>query len=615
MTMSAAIRCLAVTVVALAACGETITQPAGLRLDRVEGLEPGGTARLVGQSLSGVNVLTVAGDTVAELVVVSDKEATFRVPTLRACETDGRMVDIMANGNATLRASLSVSGAISMAVGESRILAPEMLTCLRLPARDEDYVLSAVRTTVPEGDVEDIERMLFFRTWTEGTAQPVWARRSEPSVVTAQVAPVVSSAPYVYAANPVPFDTRYATAAEGQTVTMVDWRWTAADNAALCQQPKSQVPTFPATVVAATPRVVIVVDGRHAAAATFLNAASSGWLREAAQMVESVLLPTMRTVFDPAFQPLAGGGGRFYALLTNMSGGTGFAYDGILPGATGGSQAICPHASEMTTVRLNAAHWSQSQNRDPSRLAGLLIHEYAHNAEARIHLRAGRQSTSAWFLSEAWATVAEETAARLASNQPEGALRSRITAQMPHPGIAFSGLWGRRETVGPWQMGGRYTIAAQMLLFLRELVGEVSTAHGANPTFHQRTYAEPRDWTDHESAVPALAAAVGLTHADLVDRHALAAITAGLVSEEVIAQRNLPTFRSWNLRELAASEGPLNPNFDGRVSRIRNEYVDQWVPDGGYAAIYLMADANKGISLAFIQMPHPSGIVRLTRLR
>ena len=462
---------LALLTLALAACSEPVTQPAGPRLERVEGLSPGATARLIGDGLSAVNTITVAGDTVGELVV-SNREVSFRVPPLRACETDGRMVDIVANGELTLRAPLMVPGTVSMAVGESRILAPEMLACLRLPARDEDYVLSAVRTSVPAGDVEDIKRMLFFRTWTEASGQPVWARSSRAIAITPGVAPTFSSPPYVYATDPIPFDSRYATAEEGQTVTMVNWRGTAVDNAVLCQQPRSQVPTFQARVVAATPRVVIVVDTRHPQAAEFLNSTANGWLRAAAQMVESVLLPTMRAVFDPTFQPLAGGGGRFYALLTTMGGGTGFAYDGVLPGASGGSQAACPHASEMTTVRLNAATWAQPESRNPSRLAGLMIHEYAHNAEARVHLAAGRPSTSAWFLSEAWATVAEETAARLASGQLLGAVGSKITSQMPDPGSIFLGLWGKQEVAGPWQMGGRYTISAQMLLFLRELGGK-----------------------------------------------------------------------------------------------------------------------------------------------
>jgi len=299
--MNVLMRRLALAVFLLTACAEKVTQPGGLRLERVEGLAPGSIARVVGEGLSALNTITVAGDTVAELVVVSNREATFRVPTLRTCETDGRLVDIVANGEATLRAPLGVPGTISMTVGESRILAVDDLTCLRLPARDEDYVLSAVRTSVPQRDVEDIKRMLFFRTWTESTSQAVWARSSSASPFTAEAPPVVSNPPYVYAANPIPFDTRYATAQEGQTVTMVDWRFNAGENAALCQQPKSQVPTFDVRVVAATPRVVIVVDPHHPQAATFLNTTTNGWLRDAAQIVEAVLLPTMRTVFDPAF--------------------------------------------------------------------------------------------------------------------------------------------------------------------------------------------------------------------------------------------------------------------------------------------------------------------------
>jgi hypothetical protein len=399
----------------------------------------------------------------------------------------------VANGEATLRAALEVPGSVSLGVGESRILTPEDFTCLRLPARDEDHVLIAVRTSIPDRDAEDIRRMLFFRTWTEGTASPEWARTSSATPFSPAVAPVADSPAYVYAQDPAPFDTRYATAQEGQTVTLVDWRWTAAENATLCEQPRNAVPTYTAQVVAATPRVVIAVDTRHPQAATFIGAGSNAWLREAALMVESILLPTMRSVFDPAFEPLRGGGGRYYAVLSTMGAGSGFAYDGMLPGATGGSQAICPHASEMTTVRVNAAVWSQPQYRDASRLAALLVHEYAHNAEARIHLLAGRPSTSAWFMSEAWAVLAEETAARLASGQPEGATHARITAQMPDPGSVFLGMWGRQEVAGPWQMAGRYTVSAQMLLFLRELSGEVAATPGVTTTFHQRLYAETRD--------------------------------------------------------------------------------------------------------------------------
>lgn len=613
--MPALVRRLILPLLALTACVETATQPDGLRLERVEGLTPGAIARLVGRDLATVQTLTVDGTPVEEFVV-SPEEITFRVPIWRTCETDGRPVEIVANSDATLRAPLHTPGSISMALGESRVLSADDLTCLRLPARDEDYVLSAARTSVPAGDAETIKRMLFFRSWTEATTPPVWARASQAPALTPQIAPVVSSPPYVYSENPVPFDARYATATEGQTVTMVAWRPTAADNVTLCQQPKSEVPTFSAQVVASTARVVIVVDMRHPQAATILGSSVRARFREAAQMVESVLVPTMRSVFDPAFEPLAGGGGRFYALLTFMTGGSGFAYDGTLPGATGGSQAICPHASEMTTIRLNAQVMAESPAySDPSRLASLLVHEYAHNAEARVHLRAGRPSTSAWFLNEAWASIAEETAARLASGQATGAEPSAITPPMPHFGAVFNGMWGRQETAGPWQFTGRYTVSAQMLMFLRELSGEVSALHAGATTLHQRLYAESRDWTEHTSAVPALATAVGLTYAELVDRHALAAATAGLLPAAVISARNLPSFRSWNLRDLAVSEGPLDPDFAGRVSRTRNEFFDLWAPDGGYAAVYLMADGGKGLSLAFLQPPDTSGIVRLTRVR
>jgi hypothetical protein len=601
-------------VVCAAACAESTTQPGGLHLERVEGFAPGSTAKLIGSGLSGLSAITLDGDTV-DLLVKSDKEATFTVPRFRSCETDGRSIEIVANGEATLHAPLEVAGAVSLEVGESRTLSSADFNCLRLPARDEDYVLSAVRTSVPTDDVEDIKRMMFFRTWTEGRSQPVWARTSQGSAFIPEVGPVTNSAPFVYSTNPVAFDARYATAQEGSTVTMVDWGWNGEENIALCQLPKNQVPTYQARVIAATPRIVIAVDTRHPQAATHLDPASNAWLREAAQIADPLLVPTMRSIFDPSFQPLAGGGGRYYVVLAHMSGGTGFAYDGAMPGATGASQSVCPHASEMTTMRLNAAIWAQPQQRNAARLAGVLIHEYAHNVEARVHLKAGKPSNSAWFLNEAWATLAEETAARLASGQTEGAMASKVTSKMPGQGTLFYGLWGRQEVQGPWQIAGRYTVSAQMLHFLRELAGEVSPGQSSNPTLYQRLYSQTRDWTDHEASVPAISAAVGLSYAELVDRHAFASATAGLLPKDVIDARNLPHFRSWDLSETAKSEGPLNADFKGRASRTRNEYIDQWIPDGGYAAVYFMADGKRGISIEFLRPPDASGFVRITRTR
>lgn len=614
----ASVMLAAVLAAGAGACDFTSPNPGG-RLQRVEGLVPGSTARILGRGLASLGALTVDGVPATDLVVVSDGEATFRVPVVRECETDGRGVMLVADGTDTLSARMQVEGAISMEVGESRVITPADLACLRLAARDEDYVISVVGTGIPTGDAETVHPVLLLRSWTEAGNWPDWV---EPGLAVQEAAPrhppatLTSAAPVIYSDNPIPFDTRYATAQVGGTVTMVDWKWDVAQNEAICQLPKAQVPTFEARVVAATPRIVIAVDLRNPHAATFLDGATNAWLQTAATIAESALLPTMRAVFDPGFEPLRGGGGRYYALLTTLGGGTAFAYDGTWPGVTGGSQAACPHSSEMTTARLNAAVYADAGYRDPQALASTLIHEYAHNAEARVHLRADRPSNSAWYLNEAWASVAEETASRVASQQPQGALRSKITGSMPYSGTMFYGLWGRQQEAGPWQMRGRYTVSASMLMYVRELVGEIPATTRPAPTFHQRLYETPRDWTDRPGTLPVFAAAAGLTYEELVDRHALAAVTAGLLSDAVIQQRQLPHFRGWDMRELAAADGPRTAAFKGKFSRTRNQRVDLLVADGGFGAIYLMADGGKGISIQNLrQQPHPSGKIRLTRLR
>lgn len=606
----------------LTACGDKATRPPddGLRLLRVEGLTPGATARLVGRGLRELEALTVAGDTVQELAVLSDTLATFRVPVRRQCETDGRVVTLAARGAEPLQASLEVQGTVQMAVGESRVLALQDLTCIRLAARDEDYVLSVAGTGMPSGHGETLRSKLLFRTWTSANNWPEsWSGFYGPVMPVPPPGPPpppIAGGPDMFATNPTPFDARYATAQVGDIVTMVQWSGDAAQNETLCRLPREQVPTYPARVVAATSRVVIVVDTRHPQAAVFTNPATGGWLQEAANIVEPLLLPTMRSVFDPAFEPLRGGGGRYYVVLNTMApGALGFAWDGAWPGATGASQASCPHASEMTTIRLNAATFADAQYRNPPALATLLIHEYAHHVDGRVHLMQGRPSNSSWYLNEAWAVQAEETAARLASQQPQGATKTRLTTSSPAMGSVFAGLWGRHPRLGPWQAGGRYSVSAQMLLMMRELAGEVAVGATSAPTLHQRLYASARDWTDHAATVPGLAAAVGLPYEELVDRQALASVTAGLLPPEIVAAQGLPRFRSWDLRDLAAAEGPLNPSFAGRLPRDRNYSADLLVADGGHAAVYLMADEGRGVSLEVVRGPESPAVVRLTRLR
>src|SRR5918994_745851 len=88
--------------------------------------------------------------------------------------------------------------------------------------------------------------------------------------------------------------------------------------ASRCARPSHASSPRTTCSVCVSRRVAVVVDLRHPAAATFLDPAKLGWLRDAAAMADRLLLPTMRSLFDADYLPPAGGGGRFYLKLGSM---------------------------------------------------------------------------------------------------------------------------------------------------------------------------------------------------------------------------------------------------------------------------------------------------------
>ena len=61
--------------------------------------------------------------------------------------------------------------------------------------------------------------------------------------------------------------------------------------------------------------------------------------------------------------------------------------------------------------------------------------------------------------------------------------------------------------------------------------------------------------------------------------------------------------------------GPLSAGFPGRVGRRVGGEHSLAAADGGHAALYLMGDGPRGISLELVSMAPTARIVRLTRLR
>ena len=547
-------------------------------------------------------------------MIISDSEAQFRVPSMRACETDKRSVQVAADDSQPIKGVVRAQPSISLGVAESRVLTAADLQCLRLAAADADYVLSAANTTLPTAEVE-VQRPL-VSVHVLGTGEPALASSISGSLELGVARGLVEPAMFEqgvvsgsYSQSPAPFDPNYATAAVGDTLNFVDWFSSAAQ---ICNQPAESVPSFKAKVVAVAGRVVVVADLRQPAAAAFQNPATLGWLRDAAAAADQLLLPTMRSLFAADFAPLAGGGGRFWVMLgtvPGLPGFGGFAYDGPLGTANIFPQSTCARSSEMVVSTVNAQLLSSPQNQSVSSVSGLFLHEFAHSAD---FITSGRLKTSS-ILNEGLATLAEETASRIASAQPLNARHASVVGNAPAITGAALGMWGTSSNLGPWQFNGRYGANARMLLFLRELAGEASVNHGRAPTLYQRLIYKPIDWLNRPAVIGVITSELGIDYVDLTDRHTLASVTAGLIDPGVA--HSLPRYTSWDDSERAMISGPRSSTLAGRAScRTDNNYSLD-APGGGHAALYLMADGDRGISLEALSISPESRIIRLTRLR
>ena len=596
--------------------------PATVRVTSVDTLRPGQIAHVRGSGLTSLRSLLLDGVEATELVARSDSVAEFRVPSMRACETDMRAVKVSADTTAPITAVVRVPPSVSLRPAESRILTADDLRCLRLPAADEDYVLSAANLAIPTAEMESQRMLVSVRLLGTGDATvstlassdassdargPLAARSARGAGTLVEPAmPEPAALTGSYSQAPVPFDPRYATAVVGDTLRFVDWF---SGKPQLCHQPAESVPSFQAKVVAVAGRIAVVVDLRHPLAAAYLDPAKLGWLRDAAAITDRLLLPTMRSLFDADYLPPAGGGGRFYVLLGSLQAGTGFAYDGPLPTVNVASQASCPRASEMVVSLHSADRLALPQNQNASYAAGVFLHEYAHNADLLTSRRDRTQS----ILNEGLATLAMETASRIGSGQPLRARHSRVGADAPSPFESAFGMWGTEPALGPWQSNGRYGANARMLLFLRELAGEASVDHGRRPTLYQRLIYAPVDWNHRPAVIAHITSVLGVEYTDLIDRQTLASVTAGLIDPDVV--HDLPRYTSWDHSERARSSGPLSAGFPGRASRRAGGEHTLAAADGGHAALYLMADGPRGISLELVSMAPNARTVRLTRLR
>lgn len=528
-------------------------------------------------------------------------EIRFAMPARRPCEVDGRAVQI-ASGTASYGGRLTVPSVLRMDPGESRILgASDLAACLEFPAADQSFVITALNPSISEAP--GVVPLFTVQTWTSagapsGNLSTGRAASAMPATSQQQPRLAITLGDDSYQANPASFDPRYATASPGDTVSWVDFRspqWYANGN--ICDEPRSQVPTFNAVVAAqsSSGRTVIAYDARTAYRDVWNSEATRSRLTRLADIVERWTLPAVREVFDSGYEPIRGADGRWWHIFR-----TGVAQPTV--DQAGLPQSMCRHFSEVaTTLGPDSPPTADGQ---VDVLAGYLIHEYGHHAEDVIAVRRwgnvfGRGAPGWGAIGESWAQTVQETAARLASGQATGARYDKLTAGVPYADFYGTG-YGERPDLSPWGGGrGAYDHGTRLLMFLREQWGDAPL--GTNRArFYQQALALP------SYDFPSLAGLVGLDATTALDRWSLAEATDDLVAPDVATARGLPQLRTWVPQD-------REPPF--QVSRTVNATLPVSVARGSYAALYLFAAGDLGVSVTIANITSVPKVVRVTRLR
>jgi hypothetical protein len=568
-------------------------------------LVSGGEGVLVGAALDLLPAsITVDGQNVVPTARTAE-EIRFRMPPGRSCETDGRLVTIRAE-NLTHSAPLTVPSVLRMEVGESRVLSREQLAsaCIQLPAGEQSFVMSVLNPSL--ADTRVAVPMFTVRTWTAAGGMPTMftigsaTRAPAPREPRRAVYDVTPGSDF-YSENPEPFDPAYATAMPGDTVRWVDYdspEWYGNGN--ICRAPKSSVPTFGAVVLAVSSsgRTVIAVDERTRYWAEWTSDASRARLARLAEIAERWTLPAIREVFGADYQPVRGGGGRTWHVFR-----TGIARHTV--DLAGMPQSMCRWFSEVANSL--GPDVPLMYDAQVPVVAGYLIHEYGHHAEDVFAVRRwgnvfGRGPSGWDDVFEAWAQTVQETATRLASNQPTGARHELADGpDIPSTDFYHTG-YGERPDQSPWAWDrGPYEQGTRLLMYLREQWGDAALGSARERFYSRVTGLESYDFQS-------MARLVGLDPVTALDRWSLAEATDDLVDPAAVAARELPQLRTW----VPDDPGPLR-----RVSRTADGLHALGVASGSYAALYFLADAmpGPGVSLTFSEFGTAPFIARITRLR
>jgi hypothetical protein len=592
---------------------QTPPPPPPLRITTVEAVIGGQSVSFTGQNLRSITELRVDGRTVS-FEILSDTSGRFTAPAEAACDIDGRAVEIIANTTARATGSLRVSNAVRLEVGEARLLSAQQLACIQLPAGAEEFLFAAASHT-GEKIVDDVFRLL---TASPGAAQGSAVAGSlgiagltghahgghehlaltEASLARAANAPAAQSTTPFY---------NYADAQVGDDVIMVDW-----DNPAVLSATKlDELPTFVGRVVAVTPGQMFVVDLRVKNASVFDSPVVREKFRAAGEIADKYMLRALQAVIDPSLQlPQEGAAGRMMNIITTLPAG--------IAGTVRGEE-IVPRlgASHMFASRLSStlADWNAEG------IAGVVIHEAAHIADAYDSYRNGGKRSAGWYM-EAVAVSVEDMAARMAMGNVRPDMAD-MRDGVPSSGIRFGPSF-TAPTHSPWGAAGSsigaggpgaYDRGARILRYAQQKAGQLGFL-AAGETLHQKLVREAPRWQDGFEAhvrafnVDAIARAVGMSARDLLEESMLADLTDGQVAPEAASRFGLPRNEAWNQTQQAGGLPPFRVLSRGATL---DEQVR--VPAGGYAYWYIEG-GTQGLSLqAENVVLKDHNVVHLMRLR
>lgn len=595
---------------------EDVDPDAVVVISSLSPLVPGQVVTATGSHLNAIARFTADGQLV-HFTAQSAEHGTFQMPATRACDVDGRQVEVVANGQYRASGSLRLQGAMSLEIGESRILSAEDLSCMQINGAMEDYLLSVASFT-PDHVTEDVMSLRSVgaqggAAGVSGMVAPEMAARLMGALDNydhhqTEVHPQVLANTGSDVSAQAPFDD-YANAQVGDVLEFVNW----ASPSVFTAETREDVPTYEGVVVAVTDGQLIVADLRQDNVERFSDPEVREKYHRAGEIVDAVGVRALRAVIDPALEIPAGAGGRVVTMIRPLGSDLG-------GGARASEISGNRWASNMYMTLLN----SSTANGTPGGIAAIIIHEEAHLADIHNEIE-GRGPRSLGWYSEALAVSVEDMAARMAVGSEyeadfsraydDGIPVSRIARSPSYSSMSHS-PWG----TSPGALGtGAYDRGARIVRYVQSLLGQTGF-QPSGQTLHQRLMARAADGSQatlEEALRPwgieALAEQAGMNVHTLLEASMMADLTDDLVPDAAIERFGIPQIASWD--HTPDEPGTYRDARDAVVDRDQGLDADVSVPAGGYVYWYIPAEDGKGLSLQAdnvnLQEHHQVRIIRL----